>query len=61
MKPNSKAGQAAVLVLEKGMSRNAAARQLGICPSAVSRAVQIRTSLVTCPCCGHVKREVKRS
>ena len=56
MKPDSKAGQAARLVLEKGLSRNAAARQLGICPSAVSRAVQIRTEQVTCPCCGHTKR-----
>lgn len=47
----------AVALVEQGMSAYAAAKQLGISPSAVSRAIQRREDKTVCPCCGQVVRE----
>lgn len=54
--PKSKTMQAVALV-EAGMSAYAAAKKLGINPSAVSRALSRREDKTICPCCGQVVRE----
>lgn len=52
----SKTMQALDLVKE-GMSAYAAAKQLGISQTAISRALSRREDKEICPCCGQVVRE----
>lgn len=53
----SKTMQAMDLIKEEGLSAYAAAKRLGINPSAVTRALQRREDKAICPCCGQVVRE----
>lgn len=53
----SKTMQAVELVTAEGLSAYAAAKQMGINPSAVTRALQRREDKSICPCCGQVVRE----
>ena len=55
--PKSKTQQAVDLVLRDGLNPNTAAKQLGIHPSAVYRALTRATNKPICPCCGQVVRE----
>jgi DNA-binding transcriptional LysR family regulator len=52
MSRESKTAQAARLALLDGLSHNAAARQIGIDPSAVTRAVAKLQPRPCCPTCG---------
>lgn len=47
----------AVALVEQGMTAYAAAKQLDISPSAVTRALQRREGKQLCPCCGQIVRE----
>lgn len=53
----SKTMQAMGLVKDEGLSAYAAAKRLGISPSAVTRALQRREDKEVCPCCGQVVRD----
>ena len=53
----SKTMQALDMVLIDGMTAYAAAKKVGINPSAVTRAIQRREDKKICPCCGQVVRE----
>jgi hypothetical protein len=47
----------AVALVEQGMTAYAAAKQVGINASAVTRALQRREDKTICPCCGQIVRE----
>ena len=47
----------AVELVEQGMTAYAAAKQMGINASAVTRALQRREDKTICPCCGQIVRE----
>lgn len=53
----SRTQQAVELVLSKGVSPHAAAKQLGVHASAVYRAITRAKQKTLCPCCGQVVRE----
>lgn len=53
----SKTMQALDLVLKDGLTAYAAAKQVGINQSAVSRALARREDKDICPCCGQIVRE----
>lgn len=55
--PKSKTMQALDMVLIDGMTAYAAAKKVGINPSAVTRAIQRREDKKICPCCGQIVRE----
>lgn len=56
----SRTEQAVRLVIEKGLSQYAAAKEVGIDKAAVCRALGKLTEVKTCPCCGHTKKEIKQ-
>lgn len=60
MKPLTRTDQAVRLVLDQGMSRNAAAKAVQVDPAAVSRALKRLTVEVVCPHCGHIRRELAK-
>lgn len=53
----SKTQQAVELVRRDGVNPNTAARELGVHPSAVYRALRRAETKPICPCCGQVVRE----
>lgn len=55
--PKSRTMKALDLVLIDGLTAYAAAKQVGINPSAVTRALQRREDKPLCPCCGQIVRE----
>lgn len=55
--PRSKTQQAVDLVLRDGLAPFAAARQVGIHPSAVYRAMTRASEKPICPCCNQVVRD----
>lgn len=55
--PKSRTMKALDLVLINGMTAYAAAKEVGINPSAVSRALARREDKTLCPCCRQVVRE----
>ena len=56
---SSKTQQAVQLVLAGGLTQNQAAKQAGVDPAAVSRALKKHTTVKVCPCCGaHSKERV---
>lgn len=54
----SKTMQAVDLVLDTGMSVYSAAKQIGVNPSAVHRAIARRDNRAICSCCGQVIRKI---
>ena len=56
---HGRAAQAAALVVDAGVSRQAAAKAVGVDPAAVTRLLNKVTETTICPCCGHVKKEIK--
>lgn len=52
-------GEALRLIRDKKLSQGEAARQAGVDPAAVSRAMAKITTKSVCPCCGQTIKEVK--
>lgn len=52
-------GEALRLIRDKKLSQGEAARQAGVDPAAVSRAMAKITTTQVCPCCGQTIKEVK--
>lgn len=56
---SGRAADAAALVIDDGLSRQAAARQIGVDPAAVTRLLNKFTKTTVCKCCGGESKEVK--